>query len=143
MRIGEIIERLNRKESLAVIAKQVGLTPYTLSRRLRLLGYEYDRTKKKRVFVGEGKEPLEQHLSNLLSYPHTQVDYQRLMYEELQQIRLLLTKPLSPPPIYQDVIKRRRTFSISEEVLAHLDERAKMTGKTKSQIVEEALKEWL
>lgn len=55
--IGEIIDGLNRRESIAIIAKRLEISPYTLSKKLRLIGYEYDGEQKKRIFVGDGEEP--------------------------------------------------------------------------------------
>ena len=57
MTIGEIIDGLNRRESIAIIAKRLEISPYTLSKKLRLIGYEYDGEQKKRIFVGDGEEP--------------------------------------------------------------------------------------
>ena len=55
MTIGEIIDCLNRRESIAIIAKRLEISPYTLSKKLRLIGYEYDGEQKKRIFVGDEK----------------------------------------------------------------------------------------
>ena len=55
MTIGEIIDGLNRRESIAIIAKRLEISPYTLSKKLRLIGYEYDGEQKKRIFVGDGE----------------------------------------------------------------------------------------
>ena len=37
MTIGEIIDCLNRRESIAIIAKRLEISPYTLSKKLRLI----------------------------------------------------------------------------------------------------------
>jgi hypothetical protein len=147
MKVGEVIDRLNNKESLAILAKQLGITPYTLSKKLRLLGYEYDSERKRRVYVGEGEEPRDWKISDVSSnmMAKENINYQKLMYEELRQIRLLLTKKEQQPVFYTDKesIRMRRTFSICENILQKLDETAKQTGWQKSRIIEAALKEWL
>ncbi len=51
MTIGEIIDCLNRRESIAIIAKRLEISPYTLSKKLRLIGYEYDGEQKKAYFL--------------------------------------------------------------------------------------------
>lgn len=145
MKVGEVIDRLNKKESLAVIAKQIGITPYTLSKKLRLLGYEYDREKKKRVFVGAGEELREWEILDI-SPNHLLKEtpnYQELIYEELQKIRLLLDREREKTLPAHTGRRLRRTFSICENVLKQLDETAKKTGWQKSRIMETALKEWL
>ncbi|GAA3322403.1 hypothetical protein GCM10020331_042150 [Ectobacillus funiculus] len=48
MKVGDIIDRLNGRESLVVLAKRLGMMPHTLSKKLRLFGYEYDSKKRKK-----------------------------------------------------------------------------------------------
>lgn len=143
MKVGDIIDRLNRKESLVMVAKQLGMMPHTLSKKLRLFGYEYDSEKKKRVFVGEGEEPKEQSIFGELPLPVAEEihDYQKLMYEELRHIRSLLENR----PIYNAISeveeqRMRRTFILPVSLLHHLDAASAKRGVQKSRIVEEALR---
>lgn len=149
MKVGEIIRRLNKKESIALLAKQLGITPYTLSKKLRLLGYEYDSEQKKRVFVGAGEEPYDWNIldisaANLPNNGKEELNYDQLIYEELQQIRILLEgKEYKSALAIIEGEKAKRTFAISLDVLERLDRAAKETGWQKSRIVETALQEWL
>ncbi|MGG5738814.1 MULTISPECIES: ribbon-helix-helix domain-containing protein [Bacillus cereus group] len=146
MTIGEIIDSLNRRESIAIIAKRLEMSPYTLSKKLRVIGYEYDGEQKKRVFIGDGEEPRHlqlQEATAALQYAKT--DYQLLIYEQLQSIYELLRKreEVSVPIISGISEKKKRTFSINTEILARLDVISEVKGIQKSKIVEEALQEFL
>ena len=92
MTIGEIIDGLNRRESIAIIAKRLEISPYTLSKKLRLIGYEYDGEQKKRIFVGDGEEPRHLQLQEATALQYAKTDYQLLIYEQLQSIYELLRK---------------------------------------------------
>ncbi|MEH7455950.1 ribbon-helix-helix domain-containing protein [Bacillus sp. JJ1127] len=145
MTIGEIIDRLNKRESLAIIAKRLAMSPYTLSKKLRMLGYEYDGEQKKRIFIGEGEEPRYLYLQEAVALQYVKIDYQVLIYEQLQSIYELLQKRegcilLTPENCTE---KKKRTFSICTEVLERLDIVSVAKGVHKSRIVEEALKEFL
>lgn len=90
--IGEIIDCLNRRESIAIIAKRLEISPYTLSKKLRVIGYEYDGEQKKRIFVGDGEEPRHLQLQEATALQYATIDYQLLIYEQLQSIYELLRK---------------------------------------------------
>lgn len=92
MTIGEIIDRLNKREPLAMIAKRLEMSPYTLSKKLRMIGYEYNGEKKKRIFIGEGEEPRHLYLQEATALQYVKTDYQALIYEQLQNIYELLRK---------------------------------------------------
>ena len=92
MTIGEIIDCLNRRESIAIIAKRLEISPYTLSKKLRLIGYEYDGEQKKRIFVGDGEEPRHLQLQEATALQYEKTDYQLLIYEQLQINYELLIK---------------------------------------------------
>jgi hypothetical protein len=144
MKVGEIIDRLNKKEPLSIIAKKLGMTPYTLSKKLRLIGYEYDSEQKRRVYLGEGQEPRDMDITEAASFHGTkEEDYTKLIYEELKAIRALLEqKKTFIRPLIQEE-KVRRTFSISKTVLERWDRFAKDKGITKSKLAEHALAEFL
>lgn len=145
MRIGEIIDCLNNREPLALVAKRIDMSPYVLSKKLRMIGYEYDSEQKKRIFVGEGIEPRHLRLEEASTIQQEKIDYQFLIYEQLQKIYELLQKrgygALQVGPIIGE--KKKQTFSISKELLMELDSFAKRTGVYKSRLVEEALWEFL
>ncbi|PEY41575.1 CopG family transcriptional regulator [Bacillus cereus] len=145
MTVGEIIDRLNKREPLAIIAKRLDMSPYALSKKLRVLGYEYDSELKKRIFIGEGEEPRHLYLQEATALQYVKTDYQVLIYEQLQNIYELLRKRegciLSTAK--SNTEKKKRTFSICTEVLEHLDVVSVTKGIHKSRIVEEALKEFL
>ncbi|HDX9579420.1 TPA: ribbon-helix-helix domain-containing protein [Bacillus pseudomycoides] len=144
MEVGEIIDRLNNHESIAMVAKRLEMSPYTLSKKLRLLGYEYDNEQKKRLFVGEGEEPRHLQLKEAVSIQQEKIDYQCLIYEQLQNIYKLLQK--QEYGIYitsvQQGEKKRRTFSLSKQTLEQLDCFSIRNGVHKSKIVEVALEEY-
>ncbi|MBO9129789.1 CopG family transcriptional regulator [Bacillus sp. 165] len=142
MLVGEIIDRLNKKEPLSIIAKKLGMTPYTLSKKLRIIGYEYDSVQKKRVYLGDGDEPRELDITEVKSFA-AEEDYNKLIYEELRAIRLMFqTKTLLPVSVLQGE-KAKRTFSISKAVLERWDRFAKQQGITKSKLAEQAMVEFL
>ena len=92
MTIGEIIDSLNRRESIAIIAKRLEMSPYTLSKKLRVIGYEYDGEQKKRIFIGDGEEPRHLQIQEATALQYAKTDYQLLIYEQLQSIYELLRK---------------------------------------------------
>lgn len=145
MEIGEIIDRLNNHEPIAIVAKRLEMSPYTLSKKLRLLGYGYDSEQKKRVFIGEGEEPRHLQLKEAVSLQQEKIDYQRLIYEQLQHIYELLQKReygIRITSVEQEE-KKKRTFSLSKQVLEQLDCLSVRNGVHKSKLVEIALKEYL
>jgi hypothetical protein len=143
--IGEIIDGLNRRESIAIIAKRLEISPYTLSKKLRLIGYEYDGEQKKRIFVGDGEEPRHLQLQEATALQYEKTDYQLLIYEQLQSIYELLRKreEVIAPIVSKSTEKKRRTFSINTEILARLDLISESKGIQKSKLVEEALQQFL
>ncbi|AJG69499.1 TPA: ribbon-helix-helix domain-containing protein [Bacillus anthracis] len=145
MTIGEIIDCLNRRESIAIIAKRLEISPYTLSKKLRLIGYEYDGEQKKRIFVGDGEEPRHLQLQEATALQYTKTDYQLLIYEQLQSIYELLRKreEVIVPIMNISTEKKKRTFSINKEILAKLDVISESKGIQKSKLVEEALQQFL
>lgn len=145
MTIGEIIDCLNRRESIAIIAKRLEISPYTLSKKLRLIGYEYDGEQKKRIFVGDGEEPRHLQLQEAAALQYAKTDYQLLIYEQLQSIYELLRKreEVSVPIMSISTEKKKRTFSINKEILAKLDVISESKGIQKSKLVEEALQQFL
>ena len=144
MTIGEIIDCLNRRESIAIIAKRLEISPYTLSKKLRLIGYEYDGEQKKRIFVGDGEEPRHLQLQEATALQYAKTDYQLLIYEQLQSIYELLRKREEViVPIMNISTKKKRTFSINKEILAKLDVISELKGIQKSKLVEEALQQFL
>lgn len=145
MTIGEIIDRLNKRESIAIIAKRLDMSPYALAKKLRMIGYEYNREQKKRIFIGEGKEPRHLYLQEATALQYEKVDYQALIYEQLQHIYELLRKREEPmiPKLIKSNEKKKRTFAISIEILEKLDFIAIAKGTHKSKIVEDALEEFL
>ncbi|MFD3447866.1 hypothetical protein ACFDTO_25060 [Microbacteriaceae bacterium 4G12] len=147
MKVGEIIDRLNGNNSLAVVAKQVGMSPYTLSKKLRMLGYEYDSEKKKRLFVGDGKEPRGWDISEVSSKNMTkeEIDYQKLLYDEVHYIRMMLERHevRQAYRLGESEEKIRRSFCISRDVLEQLDGFCKQSGISKSRLVEAALIDFL
>lgn len=145
MTIGEIIDGLNRRESIAIIAKRLEISPYTLSKKLRLIGYEYDGEQKKRIFVGDGEEPRHLRLQEATALQYEKTDYQLLIYEQLQSIYELLRRreEVIAPIMSKSTEKKRRTFSINTEILARLDLISESKGIQKSKIVEEALQQFL
>lgn len=144
VRIGEIIDCLNGREPLALVAKRLDMSPYTLSKKLRTLGYEYDSEQKKRIFIGEGIEPRHLLLEEASAIQQEKIDYQFLIYEQLQKMCELLQKQgygvLQAGPITGE--KKKQTFSVSTELLTQLDTFSKLTGVYKSRLVEEALWEF-
>ncbi|MCI0763255.1 ribbon-helix-helix domain-containing protein [Bacillus sp. TL12] len=145
MTVGEIIDRLNKREPLAIIAKRLDMSPYALSKKLRVLGYEYDGELKKRIFIGEGEEPRHLYLQEATALQYVKTDYQVLIYEQLQKIYELLRKrerPIITEPIISNE-KKKRTFSIRTEILEKLDVVSASKGMHKSKIVEMALIEFL
>lgn len=143
--IGEIIDCLNNNESIAMVAKRVEMSPYILSKKLRLLGYEYDSEQKKRIFVGEGEEPRHLHLKEAVNIQQEKIDYQRLIYEQLQNMYKLLQKQeygICMTSVQQGE-KKRRTFSLSKQTLEQLDCFSIRNGIHKSRVVEVALEEYL
>ncbi|MGR5914713.1 ribbon-helix-helix domain-containing protein [Bacillus pacificus] len=144
MTIGEIIDCLNRRESIAIIAKRLEISPYTLSKKLRLIGYEYDGEQKKRIFVGDGEEPRHLQLQEATALQYAKTDYQLLIYEQLQSIYELLRKKESNCAHDEyKYRKKKRTFSINKEILAKLDVISESKGIQKSKLVEEALQQFL
>ena len=143
--IGEIIDCLNRRESIAIIAKRLEISPYTLSKKLRWIGYEYDGERKKRIFVGDGEEPRHLQLQEATALQYEKTDYQLLIYEQLQSIYELLRKreEVSAPIMSISTEKKKRTFSINKEILAKLDVISESKGIQKSKLVEEALQQFL
>ncbi|AHX20120.1 MAG TPA: ribbon-helix-helix domain-containing protein [Bacillus sp. (in: Bacteria)] len=145
MTIGEIIDGLNRREPIAIIAKRLEISPYTLSKKLRLIGYEYDGEQKKRIFVGDGEEPRHLQLQEATALQYEKTDYQLLIYEQLQSIYELLRKreEVIVPIMSKSTEKKRRTFSINTEILSQLDLISESKGVQKSKLVEEALHQFL
>ncbi|PEN02641.1 CopG family transcriptional regulator [Bacillus sp. AFS059628] len=145
MTIGEIIDCLNRREPIAIIAKRLEISPYTLSKKLRLIGYEYDGEQKKRIFVGDGEEPRHLQLQEATALQYEKTDYQLLIYEQLQSIYELLRKreEVITPIMSISTEKKKRTFSINKEILAKLDVISESKGIQKSKLVEEALQQFL
>ncbi|WP_416827106.1 CopG family transcriptional regulator [Ectobacillus polymachus] len=145
MKVKEVLERLNENEPLAVIAKQLNISPYSLSKKLRILGYVYDSKSKKRIFVGKGEERLDFNILDpvLQEVPNTLMIEER-MYEELVRIRTLLERVATLSSASQREGERvRRSFSIEIGILQHLDDYARITGMQKSRIVEAALIKWI
>lgn len=146
MTVGEIIDRLNKREPLAIIAKRLDMSPYALSKKLRVLGYEYDGELKKRIFIGEGEEPRHLYLQEATALQYVKTDYQVLIYEQLQKIYELLRKrgePIITESIRSSNEKKKRTFSIRTDILEKLDVVSASEGMHKSKIVEVALMEFL
>ncbi|MED0988718.1 MULTISPECIES: ribbon-helix-helix domain-containing protein [Bacillus] len=145
MTIGEIIDSLNRRESIAIIAKRLEMSPYTLSKKLRMIGYEYDGGQKKRIFIGDGEEPRHLQIQEATALQSAKIDYQLLIYEQLQSIYELLSKREEGHVqiINKSTEKKKRTFSLNTEVLARLDTISESKGIQKSKIVEEALQRFL
>lgn len=143
--IGEIIDRLNKREPIAILAKRLEMSPYTLSKKLRMLGYEYDSEQKKRIFTGEGEEPRHLYLQEAIALQYVKTDYQVLIYEQLQSIYELLQRREERFFLKKKDCKKKkkRTFSICTEVLEQLDDLCSTKGMHKSQVVEEALQEFL
>lgn len=145
MRIGDIIDCLNNKEPLALVAKRLDISPYTLSKKLRMIGYEYDSEQKKRIFIGEGTEPRHLLLEEASAMQQEKIDYQFLIYKQLQKMCELLQNRgygvLQVGPITGE--KKKQTFSLSKDLLVGLDSFSKLTGVYKSRLVEEALWEFL
>ncbi|WP_375231682.1 hypothetical protein [Bacillus cereus] len=56
MRIVEIIDLINSSVTMPDMAKKLGVSKDTLRRRLNSVGYEYDNSKKKTLYVGEESE---------------------------------------------------------------------------------------
>lgn len=56
MRIIEIIDLINSSVTMPDMAKELGVSKDTLRRRLNSVGYEYDNSKKKTLYVGEESE---------------------------------------------------------------------------------------
>ncbi|HEK9102458.1 ribbon-helix-helix domain-containing protein [Bacillus pfraonensis] len=146
MTVGEIIDRLNKREPLAIIAKRLDMSPYALSKKLRVLGYEYDGELKKRIFIGEGEEPRHLYLQEATALQYVKTDYQVLIYEQLQKIYELLRKreePIITESIRSSNEKKKRTFSIRTDILEKLGAVSVSEGMHKSKIVEVALMEFL
>lgn len=146
MTVGEIIDRLNKREPLAIIAKRLDMSPYALSKKLRVLGYEYDGEQKKRIFIGEGEEPRHLYLQEATALQYVKTDYQVLIYEQLQKIYELLRKreePIITKLTISSNEKKKRTFSIRTDILEKLDAVSASEGMHKSKIVEVALLEFL
>ncbi|MED1113034.1 ribbon-helix-helix domain-containing protein [Bacillus paramycoides] len=145
MTIGESIDSLNRRESIAIIAKWLEMSPYTLSNKLRVIGYKYDGEQKKRIFTGDGEEPRHLQIQEATALQYVKTDYQLLIYEQLQSIYELLRKRegANVQIISKSTEKKKRTFSINTEVLARLDVISEAKGIQKSKIVEEALQGFL
>lgn len=145
MTIGEIIDCLNRRESIAIIAKRLEISPYTLSKKLRLIGYEYDGEQKKRIFVGDGEEPRHLQLQEATALQYAKTDYQLLIYEQLQSIYEPIKKERRSNCAHYEYKyrKKKRTFSINKEILAKLDVISESKGIQKSKLVEEALQQFL
>ncbi|MFJ8454508.1 ribbon-helix-helix domain-containing protein [Bacillus paramycoides] len=145
MTIGESIDSLNRRESIAIIAKWLEMSPYTLSKKLRVIGYDYDGEQKKRIFTGDGEEPHHLQIQEATALQYVRTDDQLLIYEQLQSIYELLRKRegANVQIISKSTEKKKRTFSINTEVLARLDVISEAKGIQKSKIVEEALQGFL
>ncbi|MFB5596590.1 hypothetical protein ACE41K_29880, partial [Bacillus cereus] len=56
MKIVEIIDLINSSMTMPDMAKKLGVSKDTLRRRLNSVGYEYDNSKKKTLYVGEESE---------------------------------------------------------------------------------------
>ncbi|HDR4441284.1 hypothetical protein GH876_29740 [Bacillus thuringiensis] len=56
VRIIEIIDLINSSVTMPDMAKELGVSKDTLRRRLNSVGYEYDNSKKKTLYVGEESE---------------------------------------------------------------------------------------
>ncbi|MGD6840715.1 hypothetical protein ACQCVL_30465 [Bacillus thuringiensis] len=56
MRIVEIIDLINSSVTMPDMAKKLGVSKDTLRRRLNSVGYEYNNSKKKTLYVGEESE---------------------------------------------------------------------------------------
>jgi uncharacterized protein (DUF433 family) len=57
MKVKEVIARINNGESITDIAKEFHVSRDTMNRRLKALGYEWNNSEKKRVYVGQNPEP--------------------------------------------------------------------------------------
>ena len=57
MKVKEVIARINNGESITDIAKEFHVSRDTMNRRLNALGYEWNNSEKKRVYVGQNPEP--------------------------------------------------------------------------------------
>ncbi|PGE56809.1 hypothetical protein COM72_14615, partial [Bacillus thuringiensis] len=56
VKIVEIIDLINSSMTMPDMAKKLGVSKDTLRRRLNSVGYEYDNSKKKTLYVGEESE---------------------------------------------------------------------------------------
>jgi hypothetical protein len=59
MKIKDVINRLNNRDIVSDVAQELNISKDTLNRRLKDWGYEWDNSAKKRVYKGNGPEPLE------------------------------------------------------------------------------------
>ncbi|ABS24220.1 hypothetical protein Bcer98_4039 (plasmid) [Bacillus cytotoxicus NVH 391-98] len=64
MKIIEIVNEINAGERVPVIAKRLGVSKDTLSRRLKSVGYKFDNSLKKYVYFGNNSE--KNHIDNVL-----------------------------------------------------------------------------
>lgn len=64
MLVRELLQRLENGETLRTLALEVGVNPSTgLQRKMKRLGYEYDKSEKVWRWGGEGDQPLDADLS--------------------------------------------------------------------------------
>lgn len=66
MKVQEVLQRLDEGEKMKQIAESVDLNPSTVQRKLKKLGYEWDNSAKVWNWKGQGDQPLEQDLSELV-----------------------------------------------------------------------------
>lgn len=71
MQVGMLMQRLKDGESIKVIASEIGIDPSTIQRRIKRLGYTYDRSTKEWNWISEEEEPVNEDITEKVTrQPH-------------------------------------------------------------------------
>lgn len=66
MKVKDVIIQLNNGVAVTEIAQRLNVSKDTLNRRLKTIGYEWDNSAKKRIYIGSDNEPLELDMTEVI-----------------------------------------------------------------------------
>lgn len=167
MNVHELLERLEQGETMKAIAEEQGTNPKTYQRKLKRLGYAYDRDSRKWSYAGEGEAPNADLTANPNTKPVTvtptvhpktseKADTKPLTPDEIKQLRTLLNtapkvvQPLTNNATLHDRIKTlqkgertRKTIIIRQDISEQLDKFTEQEKVYKSDVLELAIMDFL
>lgn len=173
MLISEIVERLNDKETLKDVAKELSVGGDKLRKTLNSVGVEYDNHSKAWAFTGEGESPLTTSIVELLNKTRTRRSPQKgntttsevkvfnttkgLTLDEISTLRAIIKQYNETATtlevdnnLHSRIIQleaddkpTRKTVFLNKEVASQLDDFAKRNRVNNSDIVELAIMDFI